>query len=364
MTKNFSLENCVVEQKTCLLLHEASSSRTTFSSFNQDLSVNPINQQQNYILDIKISDFAQSKDPKSYYDAITRDLVIQDHLTNSHCDLFHWVILSTGGMRSLEDIFSKNYNEYFYSSLKEHFLDYISFSKKVILKDARTISADEEGIYAWRSHASFSNNDDDYIVFDLGGATGQITDQSGLIYTEYLGKEKIKNDIGIHNLVSCFNNKFKDQYQGSQCREVVESHITLKFRKSLPQIQGDSVTFFGISNFYNFLNDLCKTYLPFIQYESLKINPDILSLIDNLCQVKKYHNNTPIVIQVSDYKYIGDEVCRYWGNWLDTTSSFAADMCFSVNYSYLLLKAIGFKDDAAIYISGKDWSEGAALSYF
>lgn len=145
-------------------------------------------------------------------------------------------------------------------------------------------------------------------IFDLGGATGQITDKSGLIYTNYLGKETVKGDIGVDKLYPCFNDNF--QYQGSKCRDEIHSYIASNFGDSLPQIKIDDTSLFGVSSFHNFLNDLCNAYAPFIEREQLELNVETLDLVDYLCQLKRSHNN-PIVIKVVDYKDIADEICNY-----------------------------------------------------
>ncbi len=50
---SYFFENYAFEERVCLIVHESSSSKSSFFSFTQDLSTNLINDKEKHISDIK-----------------------------------------------------------------------------------------------------------------------------------------------------------------------------------------------------------------------------------------------------------------------------------------------------------------------
>jgi hypothetical protein len=334
-------------KKECTVLHEASSSKSSLFLFDNYLKC-----QRKYTSDAKIHDFVLSNSTDKYYRQVLTKQFLND-INSSDCDKLDWLTFATGGMRKLEVLVEQKHIQKFYSNFKELVSSSeIDYKKELHVKEVKTITAEQEGIFALLSNLNAS------IVFDLGGATGQITDKNGLLYTNFIGKDLAKNNIGNDKLSVCYNNK--SGYNGDECRDLIKSHLDTNFSSlSTLNLSNKANGFFGISNFYNFLNDVCETYIPY--FETKNIEYDLK--ITDMC-ISRTNQETQISIKVVDYKIIADEFCQHWGNWSGKTASFALDICFSLNYSHQILKTIGFDDNDSINISGKDWSEGAVSSYF
>jgi hypothetical protein len=342
----------------CILIIEGSSSITSVFSFDHLFSVNSINGKSKLVINEKIHFHAEHGHAEIYYEKTLYNPDILNHIQTSDCSKFYWSILSTGGMRQLKDTHGEEKETIFYSEIKEihnkrDALCEDSSCKEVTLVEAKTIHGSDEGFYAWKTLQHINNHDDDncHVVFDLGGETGQITGENS-VYTTYLGKNRNKKDMGDSETETCSNDL--GSYNGNICRTNIKEHIDTKFIE-LPNIGESSCKLYGVSNFYHFFNDVCKTYAPYIESFYFISNDT-----KEACSNQKTNN---IVLTVSQYKDIADEACQHWNpEWTGNKAKFAKDACFSGNYNYQLLRAIGLSDNDFIYPDDSDWALGAAMS--
>lgn len=347
----------------CILMQEASSSKTSFYSYNSNLEVNQINGKEKLLINYKIDDYAKRNDAKGYYNIIRSDPIIIDHIINSGCKKFNWALLSTGGMRALEDINSSHVVKRFYNDVKILFesnprVCLNNVCKDIYLSEVKTITGEKEGYYAWLALKQVIKTDEDYLVFDLGGKTGQLTSKDE-VYSAYLGKANIIAGMGSHNVSFCYNHKNK--YDGEKCRDNIQSYISENFEGKLPSLINTKATLYGVSNFYHYFNDVCNTYLPYINENDVSINEGLLPKVKELCNLKK-NNTAPFALEVKYYRVITDEICQHWSeSWTGKKALFAKDSCFIGNYNYLLLKALEVDDNQQMYVSDTDWIRGAVF---
>jgi hypothetical protein len=144
-----------VDFNKCLLITEASSSQTTFFSYNYNYEINYILGKEKFTLNNqKIDSYAAIEDAQGYFNTIRNNSIINEHIISSNCDKFSWLLLATGGMRDLEDKHGNIKIENFYSNITSIFsqnqhLCIDEFCKDITLIEARTISGKEEASYAW-----------------------------------------------------------------------------------------------------------------------------------------------------------------------------------------------------------------------
>jgi hypothetical protein len=340
----------------CVLITEGSSTRTSVFSFNHDFSINPINGEAKFILHERIDLHAKNLHAEIYYEKILYNPDILNHIKTSDCSKFYWSILSTGGMRKLKDSHGEELELSFYSEIAELHKNKESICENEICKEidlvkAKTLPGSEEGHFAWKTLQHINNHDDDncHVVFDLGGETGQITREES-VYTSYLGKERNRDEMK-DNIETCFNNL--DSYNGITCRSNIEEHINIKFL-DLPNLGESNCKLYGVSNFYNFLNDICNIYKPYMEEVSV-ISDDIKETCKNI-------GTNNLMLTIGQYHNIVDEACHHWSpEWSGKTAEIAKNACFSGNYIYQLLKAIGLPDTAEIHPDDSDWALGAAM---
>jgi hypothetical protein len=383
----------------CLIINEASSSKTAFFSYNSTFGVNTImvngKPKQKYSLSdpqnpnkYAADSYALGGDIQGYYTIIRGDSVINNHIISSGCSIFYWALLATGGMRNLEDTEGLEVVNKFYSGLQYLFSSNPNvcvgaICKPVILLRAETITGAEEGQYAWLTLQTIQNTNC-HAVIDLGGQTGQFANQS-YAFSGYLGKDRAigkiqsasvsdddaDDDLQYYDwsITQCYNDN--SQYNGIQCRGNISSYISTIFGNELPSIDySQYCSFYTISNFYNYFNDICNSYLPYVANNNLPINPSTLSQIQSICLVKS-QSNQPLIMGINGYQNITDEVCAYWNSkWTGNTANYAKDACFSGNYNYGILKAFGLSDDQLLHIQfigdevavdQADWALGAAV---
>lgn len=334
----------------CIVIIEASSSRTSLHTYHPDPS-HPINMEPVLHLDHKISDYAKNNNSLGFSSIIHTNNVIQKHLATPHCIDVDLLLLATGGMRDVADVHGKEMVDDFYKNISA-----ISANSLTNLEIARTITGEEEGRYAWTTLAK-DKESNDHTVFDLGGQTGQIVNQTHA-FSAYLGKQRAVDNMGS-DVSACYNDHGK--YNGKQCRINVEAYLAKEFTGILPRIDHADGPIYVISNFENYFNDLCKTYLPYIIENNLVITPETMTRAQNLCSVKQY--NCSVEMTVNDYQIITDEICIHWGDWKGKQAHFARDACFSGNYNYQILRAVELQDEFTIYTDCSGWAIGAAMEY-
>lgn len=361
----------------CLVISEASSSKTAFFSFtllsNNSLVRNYINGKSKYVLDgEKIDVYAQSNNTQAYHKVLFNNIII-DHIFNVNCSNFYWGLLASGGMRDNVDasIQKKFYNDIGkLFELNDQNICKDGVCKQISLKKAETIEGQDEGYYAWLTIKQEHEPEGKHISLDLGGATMQFsegTKESSISWS--LGKQA--TIINLENDVQpCYNDQNNElsgiKYNGTLCRSIIDSYLNNYLSNSssaFPDVSKIQYSkFYTISNFYNYFNDVCDTYLPYIKDNKLPIDPDILKQTQHICDSRK-QTDSPIVLGINDYQTITDAVCIYWGtdwNVNSKTYLFARDACFSGNYNYEILKNFGLKDGNPVYVDRADWDLGAA----
>ena len=330
------------EPNKCILITEASSSQTTLFSYNSNLSINSFLDKPKFILKIKMHNYALARDARSYYNHFFEHDVVKNHFSNNICDSFDLHILATGGMRNID----ANIQEQFYTDLQN-----ILLQKEINLKSIKTISGEEEARYAWLS-LKILKESDCHIVFDLGGETGQITSKSNY-YSDNIGKSRAIKIIDQQHLDYCYNDL--GRYDGEACRIHISNYLSNSFVNLLP-LENNACNFFAVSNFYLYFNDVCNSYLPYIN--SLSNAQQIT--IDNICEHKNTKNSS-LALRVEQYPQINDYICNFWDeNWQEDKAYFAKDACFAGNYNYQMLKAIGLNDGDFVHVDQADWALGAA----
>ncbi len=351
-----------MNQRECIIINEASSTQTAFFSYNSNYNINYISDRKKLSLsDCRIDDYVKNSDAEGYYNIIANNSIIKAHIINSNCTKFHWSLLATGGMRNLEDKLGSKIAKDFYSNIKEIFnknnkLCVNEICKEIVLSEAKTITGSDEAYYAWLTIKQIKNTGC-HVIIDLGGQTGQISNSTHT-YSAYLGKERsIKNinaDISI-----CHNDK--NQYNGAQCRALIESYLKTNFAGIMNFKFDQYCKIYAISNFYNYFHDVCDAYLPYITNNNLPVNASALTKIINLCSEKLIHNS--LVFEIHDFKVITDEICQYWeDSWEGTKAFYAKDACFAGNHNYQVLKLLGMQDNHEINADSADWAPGAAIN--
>lgn len=361
----------------CLIIQEASSSKTAFYAYNQNLVqigiklllVNPTKPDQ-----YKIDSYASASDAIGYFEEIAKSKELIEYLFKLQCDYFKWVILSTGGMRSLESKGEGERIENFYDELSHLFLESFKgdcqWNRCITIKNIviKTLSSEEEGRLAWSSLRLLSDNSN-FAIFDLGGKTAQLTSKLN-VHSDYLGKDQAMT----YNINSFCDND-KTQYNGILCREEIRNYLEINFKNNFKQSlrQNDfSGDLYIVGNFYNYFNDVCNSYLPHIMSNNLNFDAQTLNKTQSICQIKQTQEES-LIIDVKSYKEITDAICIYWNEkWVGNTAIYAKDACFSGNYNYEILKFLGLDDQKSVVVNFVNnglsstqtgWTLGAA-AYF
>jgi len=347
-----------------IIIHEASSSKTAFFSYDENLNLNKINDKPKLSLSgekYRIDEFAARNDAIGYFQNITFNKEIKDFILNSSYSIFYWALFSTGGMRNKV---TAALQEQFYSKLKNLFdsnsqiCSTTGICKTIKLLKAETITGETEGSYAW---STFQTRDSvtSHAIIDLGGQTGQFVNRTHS-FTHNIGKEFALSNLNnspLYNIDSCYNDSL--DYNGLECRAELISYITEKLKS--PIIDPNQYSrIYLISNFYYYFNDICNIYNPYITNNNLPIDSHILDSIKNICLIEKPQKPN-FTINLEDYKNISDEICKYWNNsWSNQEAKLAKDACFTGNYNYQILKDLGINDNTQLYVDFSDWAPGAA----
>ncbi len=142
-----------------------------------------------------------------------------------------------------------------------------------------------------------------------------------------------------------------------QCRSNIQNYLTNNFKDIITFKHEQHCKVYAVSNFYNYFNDLCNTYLPYIVNNELPVN----SFIKAVCDQKI--TSSSFSFEVGKFKTITDEICLYWGNtWEGWQAIYAKDACFAGNHNYEVLKLLGALDEQEIHVDKADWALGAALN--
>ncbi|MEQ9115508.1 MAG: hypothetical protein RLN62_01795 [Rickettsiales bacterium] len=360
-------------QAPCVLLIEASSSKTVFFSYRAShvdgsvfLTRNLIDGQTKFVLKgEKIDEYARGIDGKSadgYYQNFEHPVIIE-HMQSQDCPSFKLGVLATGGMR---DRVANNIAENFYDELQNLFnANQYIFPKEVELVALKTISMLDEARFAWKTIKA-ENNVDNHAVIDLGGASMQFANGS-LADSWPLGKQASAGNLG-DDIDICYNDKSSDHgeiiYDGQQCRATISEFLDQHQLTELDHGQYDK--FYVISTYYLYFNDICGTYLPEAESNKFSIDPVTLERMQNFCEIRT-SDSTSLVVDVQDYQTITDGVCAYWGEDWDPDHPkyhFARYSCFAGNYMYELLKSFGLNDEDDIHVNQADWDLEAAYYLF
>jgi len=379
-----------IEEGSCILIAEASSSKTAFFSFSVKrdnnnllyLEKNKIADHSHYtVLGARADEYANALNNKTaaqYVDDVLFNKTILDHIQNSSCQKFHWALLSTGGMRNKV---SKNNSTKFYDKISMLFKEQKPMClsdqncKKIILKKIKTITGAKEGRFAWLTVNKIKNISS-FAITDVGGETMQFADKSQS-YSWSLGIDRALRELSSNQ--SCHRSKHKTliTYDGEKCRNSIEKFLDTY---DLVQINYDDYDkIFGISNFSFYFYTLCDTYFADVKSRDLIISEPIYKQISNIC--KMHERKEQFEIQISAYKEISDAVCNHTNkNWdlNDKKYAFVDRMCLVGNYNYSLLKKMDLKSHHShhiiphdhgleqeegkdrIYINDFAWDTGAA----
>jgi hypothetical protein len=346
----------------CVLINEASSTQTAFFSYNSRYEINKISGKDKLSLrNIKIDDHALSGNVTGYFSAIFNNVKIQEHILNSDCNIFYWSILSTGGMRDLQDKHGTELIDKFYADLKESFTNNRQICsneicKDIVLVEAKTITGGDEAYHAWTALKSYEDMDC-HAIFDIGGQTGQFSNSS-LRYSNYLGKERAMDALE-DGAIPCYSHENK--YNGIDCRDNIQSYLESNFKNILAIEHSNHCRIFVVSNFFHYFNDVCNSYLPYITNNNLNIDQQILLQITGLCSEKDSIGSLSLLAE--GYKHITDAVCMHWSDdWSGVQAEFANGACFSGNHNYQVLKLLGIEDGHEVHAHGADWAPGAAMN--
>jgi hypothetical protein len=347
----------------CVLVNEASSTQTAFFSYNHQLETNKIADKDKLSLKgCKIDDYALRGDAEGYFTAIfSNNILLKEHIISSNCSKFYWSLLATGGMRDLVDKHGIDLADNFYDNIKGYFAQhpqvcYDDVCKEVVLAEAKTISGGDEAYYAWITLNVYEESNC-HAILDLGGQTGQFSNSSHS-YSSYLGKERAILTLG-NKVNYCYNHQ--SQYDGMQCRSNIQSYLEASFDNILSINHSQHCKVFAISNFYNYFNDICNSYLPYINDNNLNIDDHILARIKELCLQKNSADSMSLLVH--SYKYITDEICAHWNDdWEGSKAEYARDACYTGNHNYQILKLLGIEEEHEIHAHSADWAPGAAMS--
>lgn len=347
------------DKSNCIVVNEASSTQTSVFIFikdNPSLNFKKIFSYSFYSL--KLDKYVNNHDYQGFYNQVFSQEEVRYFLIDSKCTTFHWLLLATGGMRNYELHNGALKANEFYKNFTENFLTQICTNnqcKKLVLHQARTITGEEEGYFAWKTYNSSSNC---HSVLDLGGETYQISTSTN-IQSYFLGKEK-----AISILESKSDQCYAPLYHGEMCRSNIKQYLSENFnlQTQSPFLQNQCLTV-GISNFYHYFTDVCNSYLPLMQSLKNKDNNEELSRIEETCLSKKNDMLTPILVQ--DYKVFSDLLCHHWDHdWNGKKASYLKHACFTANYNYQLLRLFEMEDNDTVHISQNGWEYGAVTHFF
>lgn len=426
---SFSTRKCLASTSSfqstdCIIINEASSSKTAWFFYNSTFNIIKIKDKNKLSRSdpsnpglFSADSYAAKYNSLGYYNLMVDETEVLKSITNSKCQKIYWALLATGGMRNLnenqgdDDYVSTAVSE-FYSGIKTNFqkhpqLCYGYNCKDVVLLRAQTIPGKQEGEYAWKT-LEHAINSDCHAVIDLGGATGQFANKT-FAFSGNIGKgsavkamktASVGDDIPddsygyygesasasyyAYDIDSCYNEVsestgYTNPYNGTSCRNNIAKYLKILTKNNadkMPIIYSNQYCkIFTISNFYNYFNDICDAYLPYVTSNNLSINTYTLNLTESICVVKKA--SQPLIIGVRDYQNITDEFCVYWNaEWMGNKANYAKDACFSGNYNYQILRQFGLTNDTLlhvhylpldssaekIYVDSADWALGAAIS--
>ncbi len=331
----------------CHVLIEASSSKIGFTGFKSNNGkIEHITIGGKDTVDLKgtkILDYVTKMDYTAFAKIITTleifGGIMQD---NPECTKNNIILLATAGIRN--NVLPVTQKEFYQKLATE------VNKGPYHLTITETLTADQEGYFAWISIKIRQSLEGGFTSIDMGGVSMQITNQTNSLSFN-LGKDVVKKQIGIDNLKYCYGDN--NLYNGTFCREKATNFID---NTSLPQLL-DQHPIFAISSFENCFNDICGTFLPILTAPS--------QTILNACTIKQQKLG-PFVLKAEDYKNISDEICHLWPeDWNISTKKYqyAADACFTLNYLYELSHKLGLKDLHELNVSEADWTLGAA-QYF
>lgn len=269
--------NCInyigkFEENECILINEASSSKTAFFSYNSSFDISKINGKSKFSLSstqtpqlYRIDSYAIEGNVQGYYNIIRGNSVINDYILSSSCTKFYWSLLATGGMRNLLGNDGAELEAKFYSGIEELFSDNPKLCNQETCKDitlikTQTITGKNEGKYAWLTLKSLEGTSC-HSVIDAGGQTGQFANKT-YSFSGNLGKERAigkmesgsvsDDDIAVddymdtasktyynYTITPCYNDNDPNQYNGGKCRINVKSYIDLNLAQDLPKIDYD-----------------------------------------------------------------------------------------------------------------------------
>ncbi|MCH9753387.1 MAG: hypothetical protein K0T99_00615 [Alphaproteobacteria bacterium] len=373
-----------IEEGSCIIISEASSSKTSFFSFlvqrNKNdslyLTKNNIDSDAEYtLLGERADDYAnsiQNKTAEQYFNNVLLNKTILNHIKKSSCTKFYWGLLATGGMRNKV---SQDNQQRFYDNISTLFSKLKPLCqnkekcKNIILNKIKTITGKEEGRFAWLT-INKKQSFDCFAVNDVGGETIQFADKNNS-YSWSLGIDNITKQSSIVENCYAKPNNPSMSYHGDQCRnkikEILNDHNLVKINYD------DYCKIFGISNLYFYFKTFCHTYFEDIKSGKLEIPEKTFNRMDKICEDIK--NKEELEIRISEYKEISDSVCSYWNEDWDIKENkyqFANRMCLLGNYAYSLLRKINLEEHHShhiipnkhqkedIDISNFAWDTGAA----
>ncbi|MEK6734782.1 MAG: hypothetical protein AABY27_06755 [Pseudomonadota bacterium] len=344
-----------IQENECYWLTEASSSQTGSYFFKHNYSTQLIQNNTKISILEPMDLYAKNDQAEEYYNIIYHNDILREHIISSNCSKYHWSILSTGGMRNLEDTHGKDLVDDFYSRIKtlhegNEIICNGDICKEIVLNHVKTINGKDEGFYAWNSF-KHTNNEECHAVFDLGGQTAQYTNQT-FVYTQYIGRQHSLGKIHDTGISQCFNRN--NTYHGDNCREVIKNYLSTS-SYDIPILTNSHCKLYAVSNFYYFFKDLCTLYLPSMQYHNYTRSP----IIDDICARKSENLDSGFSVQASHYKSLADEICQYQNSeWNNKTAETAAGTCFIGNYIHQVLEHTGLLEEK-LTILDADWTLGA-----
>ncbi len=339
---------------SCLLVAEASSSKTAFFSYGitpeKEVVLNPILGRSKYVLDgQRIDEYANMTDGKGseLYFEVLNNPVITEHINNTECPRFDLHVLSTGGMRNKVCPVKQ---EIFYGEISDLFEDSVIDSLK--LQDARTISGDEEGKDMW-SAFGIKHQAENHLSFDMGGETLQIASQD-YVMSYPIGKEAFLRQLG-ESREMCDNSLLN--YNGESCRSAIRKTID---KLELHKLDVNSDKVYLSSNFYYAIKNMCDIYMPIIKNQQDISGHTSLQRLEEVCAY-----NMGYQLKVYDYSKLTDFTCSFWeDSWSHEQKLYAKSVCEVGNYAHEFLTSIGMPEEQQLVADEVDWALGAAYKAF
>jgi hypothetical protein len=373
-----------LEEGKCVMVSEASSSKTAFTSYNHKLEINPIDGKLTLKLSNKeMHEYSNANDSEGYYKDVLFNVDVRNHILESDCEQFFWGIFATGGMRN----HAVKSEESFYEGIKNQFNDNRELClddncKDITLVRLETLDGTEEARFAWNTFKQLIGSED-HAIMDIGGETGQFADKDET-YSDDLGfnraqlsflSRRVDEDglVEKSNYVmrSCRSNENNNpssiQYDGEQCRGNITIYLKDEIVIPIPNKNpSDYSEIYSMGFLYNIFYSFC-TYNKYITDNHLS-NSTVIGELDGLCE--SMNNAQPIVLGVKGYKEISDTVCQFWNDeWGENNEPFMEMACLGGNYDYQVLRSLGLSDNAKIKafpgdkasVYDQTWILGAAV---